>query len=40
MTTYRAILPVTTGLTASNLVDNFDDRTIIDDELIMVKYKI
>lgn len=39
MATYRAILPVTTGLTASNLVDNFDKRTMINDDLNMVDYK-
>ena len=40
MATYRAILPVTSGLTASNLVDNFDERTIINDDLNMANYKI
>ena len=29
MASYRAILPVTTGLTAGNLVYNFDERKII-----------
>ena len=40
MSTYRAILPVTTGLTASNLIDNFNERTIINDDLNMANYKI
>ena len=40
MATYRAILPVTSGLTAINLVDNFDERTIINDDLNMAGYKI
>ena len=31
MASYKAILPITTGLTAGNLVDNFDERTIIND---------
>ena len=40
MATYRSILPVTTGLTAGNLIDNFDERTIINDDLNMANYKI
>ena len=40
MASYRAILPVTSGLTAGNLVDNFDERTIINDDLNMAGYKI
>ena len=40
MATYRAILPVTSGLTAGNLADNFDERTIINDDLNMANYKI
>ena len=40
MASYRAILPVTSELTASNLVDNFDERTIINDDLNMANYKI
>ena len=40
MASYRSILPVTTGLITSNLVDNFDERSIINDDLNMANYKI
>ena len=40
MSNYKSILPTTTGLTASNLIDNFDERSIINDDLNMASYKI
>ena len=40
MASYRSILPVTTDLTTSNLVGNFDERSIISDDLNVANYKI
>ena len=40
MASYRAIIPVQTELTANHLAHNFNERTIINDDLNMAGYKI
>lgn len=39
MANYRAILPTATNLTPSNLADNFNERSIRNDDLNMAGYR-